>query len=489
MEKTASNRGIRRIYHIVSLCFLVVTAWLYWNEGPYVKAMDIEITPERGRVQAEILADGKNASVYAGDGQVKLFVDRRYEGEKLHLMIYGECREERTEPVSIRVVSDSGDGRSVWNCQGLAGTVNGNVRFTAGENRGRKLYLLLSVLTVIVTGFMWFGREKNKLQKELEIYGNKIIEKLWQEPGMEKACGEGRRLFAFYQGQKTAFILLAAWLWLFLAFWVIHGASHGTLVFYRPYRVLLALAGGAAIKYLGIMRWGRLTREILLKDCRPVTAAVAYLLMGTYGIEGEWSRFLLYHNGASGLYRSGHCKEALDISDMAWGMLKKKPRDYIAYVHSSLKYQCLKVLDETEAAGEEKRKMDALGQKNGGWMKRKGIQRFLGIQDICRRIETGEIEQAEKSAGKMLGQWKEGYYRLPVLGLMAELKEFLGKEDEAAKLREEILTFSPENKEVRQVMGQGRLSYRHKKARVWDGGLLAVYVLCAAGIGACILTM
>ena len=72
---------------------------------------------------------------------------------------------------------------------------------------------------------------------------------------------------------------------------------------------------------------------------------------------------------------------------------------------------------------------------------------------------------------------------------MAELKEFLGKEEEAHGLRDEILSFSPENKEVRQIMGKGRLSYREKKAAVWDLGLVAVYGICAAGIGACLLMM
>lgn len=304
---------------------------------------------------------------------------------------------------------------------------------------------------------------------------------------MENCCREGGRLFGAYEKQKVLMLLLVTWLWMFLFFKVLWGVNHGKFdSMPGGYRAVLFLGVfvAVALKLVASIRWSRLSTGILIRDCRPVTGAVAYLLMGTYGVERTWSQFLLFHNAASGLYRSGHCREALDISDMAWKLLKKQPRDYIVFVHSSLKYQCYRVLEERESAEREKLRMEALLDKNPAWKRRKGIQRFLGIQDICQRIESGEVEQAEKNARKILGQWKEGYYRLPVLGLMAELKEFLGKEEEAAKLRQEILTFSPENKEVRQVMGEGRLSYQEKRAKAWDAGLMVLYGICAVGIGA-----
>lgn len=485
MDRMVSNRGIRRLYWAVSTCFLVLAAWLYCKEGPYVKIMDISAVPESGQIQAEVLADGKNIKVLCKDRDVKLFVNESSKDGKTCLLIYGECEESRQGSVAIKVASDSDDQKETWDCRMIAGTLLGEAKAYAVENRARKAYLGVSGLLFLFFGVRWFWGEKSKIQRELEAYSSRIIEKLGQEPGMDKCCREGGRLFAAYEKQKVIMVLLVSWVWTFWLFWVLHGANHGRFdrLSGGYLRALIAGAAAAAgLKFAASIRWSGLSKGILIRDCRPVTAAAAYLRMGTYGIERNWSRFLLYHNGASGLYRSGHCREALEISDMAWKMLKRKPRDYIVYVHSSLKYQCFKVLEEAEAAEKEKQQMEALVAQNPGWKRQKSIQRFLGIQDICQRIEAGEIEQAEKSAREILGQWKEGYYRLPVLGLMADLKEFLGKEEEAAGLREEILAFSPENKEVRQVMGEGRLRYQEKRAKAWDPGLLLIDAVCLCAI-------
>ncbi len=490
MVKTVSNRGIRLIYWAVSACFLVLAAWLYWEEGPYVKAMDIQVAPENGQIQVELLGDGKNVQVFSADSQVKLFADRCYDGRGDRLVIYGECPVERRKPVGVKVVSDSAHGDQQWNYQVLAGSLDGEIGFTTQENTGRRWYLWIALVAAMAGDILWFGKGKGKPWEELEVYSQTIIRKLGLEPGMGRCCEDGKRLFGVYERQKVFVLMLPVWLWVFWVFSMIRRGSHGMIpAGWMVSRLPVSFGAAMALMVWGIMRWGALTRQILIRDCRPVTAAVAYLLMGNWGIGKKRSRFLLYHNGASGLYRSGHCREALEISDMAWRMLPGKPGDYMAFVHCSLQFQCLQVLEEAEAAEAERQKMKGLLNKHPGWRRRRGIQRFLGIQDICQWIGTGEIERAEKSARQILGQWDEGYYRLPVLGLMAELKEFLGKEEEAHGLRDEILSFSPENKEVRQIMGKGRLSYREKKAAVWDLGLVAVYGICAAGIGACLLMM
>ena len=489
MERTVSKKGIKRIYWAVSACFMVLAAWLYCKEDVYIKILDLEIVPNRGQIQVEILADGKNQHVSLGERQVELYVERQDEGGKTRLLIHGECEEERKEPVAVKVVSDAGDWQEGWSYKVHAGEQQGEIRFETVKNSGRIFYLWISVLMAVLPGIMWFREDKSPGSRELADYAGKVMEKLELEPGMERYCGEGKRLFAVYRRQRVLSLMLAEWMWVFSCFCMLQGLFHERIVsegllFY----VILGIymAGFMTLSIFISRRWGNLMIEILVGDCRPVTAAVVYLLMGNYGIERKLSRFLLHHNGASGLYRSGHCREALEISEMAWQMLSKKPGDYTTFVHSSLKYQCLKVLEEHQAAAEEKEKMEALLQNNPGLRRRKGIQRFLGIQDICQWIETGEIERAERSAKEILGQWKEGYYRLPILGLMAELKEFLGKEDEEAALRQEILTFSPENKEVRQVMGEGRLSYRPVKAKAWDPVLTAVWVMCAAVIAGCV---
>ena len=480
MKKTVSNRGIRRVYWAVSVCFLVLAAWLYCKESPYVKVMDISIAPEGGRIQAEVAADGKNIRVWTGDQDVELFVEERPEGDLTRLLIHGECDEDRSAPVDIKIASDTDNWQKGWTRKISAGTLQGDISLTGGPNHYTRLaYVAMSLVTVCLFGFMWFGRKGDT--EELERYSSRVIEKLSREPGMEPCCREGKRLSAAYEMQLMLMLMMILWTWVFWTFRLMHAVLRGGM--YRvfsgsPGEVIAVYFLILVMMYGGLIRWGNLTNGILTRDCRPVTAAVAYLLMGRCRIIKRRGRFPLYHNGAAGLYRSGHCREALEVSDMAWSMPGRKPREYNAYVHSSLRCQCLKALEEGDAAREEERRMEALLAKNPVWGKRKAVRRVLGIQDICRQIENGEMEQAEKRAGEILGQWREGYYRLPVLGLMAELKEFLGKEEEAAGLREEILTFSPENKEVRQVMGEGRLSYREKKAKAWDLGLAAICGIC-----------
>ena len=134
MKKTVSNRGIRRVYWAVSVCFLVLAAWLYCKESPYVKVMDISIAPEGGRIQAEVAADGKNIRVWTGDQGVELFVEERPEGDLTRLLIHGECDEDRSAPVDIKIASDTDNWQKGWTRKISAGTLQGDISLTGGPN-------------------------------------------------------------------------------------------------------------------------------------------------------------------------------------------------------------------------------------------------------------------------------------------------------------------------------------------------------------------
>jgi len=482
MERMAPGRGRKFLYMAVSVFFLGLTVWLYLEEGPYVKKMDLYVKPDKGRFQVEILADGKHVQAGSLDEGVLLFAAQSMVEGKTRLLVDGECQSDKEmDSVHIRVVSDSEDVNEEWKYQAITGTDVKPPVLTGTRNYGRNLYLSLAVLAGTFVGARVFCQRNSAQQKELEAYGSRIIEMLEQEPGMAQSCEDGKRLFIVYERRKGVNLLLTVWLCVFVCSRLFHQVWHGAGM--RTVAVWYGLLLFSGVLSVGVSSWyGVSFRRFLTKDCRPVTAAAAYLWSAGCGMWWGWGQFVMYHNAAAGLYRSGHSKEALEVCELAWKLLKKKPKEYIAYTHSSLRYQCLQVLGRLEEAQKEKIRMEALLEGHPFWRKRKDITRVLGLQSIHEWIKTGEIEQAETSAYGILGQWKEGYYRLPVLGLMVELKEFLGKEEEAGILRNEILTFSPENKEVRQAMAEGRLSFRWEKVQAHDWVGSGLRMLCVIGI-------
>lgn len=489
MKQTISNIGCKLMYMAVSVFFAALAAWLYFQENSYIKSMDLYIMPENGQFEAEVLADGSNVQVFTIDKGVRLLVDQRQEEGNFRLLIYGECVSEREETSArVRIVSDCENLEGEWKYQILTGTDVQEAVLTGRRNTGRTLSLILAIVTAVCLTAWPFWHRNTKEQKELTAYGNRVMEILEQEPDMAQVCADGKRLFVVYEKRKVANLLLTVWADVFLLRGILYKIYHGAEI-----RVTVAWCGiflGAVVLSYVAAAWNNISfGKILIEECRPVTAAAAYLCSGGYGVWHTWKQVVMYHNGAAGLYRSGHYREALDISELVWKLLRRKPNAYIVYTHSSLKYQCLKALNQKEQAHNEKMRMEVLLESHPAWKKRKDIQRVLGIQNIYEWIETGEIEQAEASACQILEQWKERYYRLPVLGLMVELKEYLGKEQEADLLRNEILTFSPENKEVRQIMSEGRLSFRWEKVRTRDGLGTGIRLLCLAGImGSFILT-
>ena len=83
-------------------------------------------------------------------------------------------------------------------------------------------------------------------------------------------------------------------------------------------------------------------------------------------------------------------------------------------------------------------------------------------------IGESRLTDAEKTGEDYLRRCQDDYHRLQALGLMAEVKENLGKTEEVSDIRRKILTFSSENKEVRDAMAYGPCTYSLKKLAVND---------------------
>lgn len=152
------------------------------------------------------------------------------------------------------------------------------------------------------------------------------------------------------------------------------------------------------------------------------------------------------------------------------------------YIHAGLECRCLTELGYEAEAGKAQEELGRILEKNRKLRSRTDVEMNLVLGQIRQQIEAGEMELAEAQAQRLLSQCQKAYDRLPVLGVLAAVKEHLGKEAEAGVLRSEILTFSPENREVRQAMAEGRLNFRQEGLSTRDNPGTGIRVACVMGI-------
>lgn len=445
--------------------------------------MELETVPDRGRFQVEILGDGKNVDVVSLDREVSLFVERKLVEGKIHLLIYGQCGDlDRVDSVSLKIVSDSGDGDGDWKYQMLIGNSGKAPRLTVRENRGRDIYALSAAVMTLLMGLRLFAVRREKDCREAESYSRKVMAKLLQEPGMERAWTEGRTLYLSMERRHLLNALFTGWLWLFTGFWTIHRLYHGADGAGQIALGVCMLGGLVALSRAARTAGRASVKEQLTGHCRPVTWATACLLMAGQGAGDRRDRVLWYHGEAAGLLRGGFCEEALALLRAVGPVPGKKDRDCMDYIHVSLECRCLAELGYEAEAGKAQEELDRVLGKNKKLRNRADVERNLVLGQIRQQIEAGEMELAEAQAQRLLNQCQKPYDRLPVLGVLAAVKEHLGKEAQARVLRSEILTFSPENREVRQAMAEGRLNFHQEGLSTRDNPGTGIRVACVMGI-------
>ncbi len=483
MEQRTWGKGIRLFSAAVSLLFMALTVWLYYREDAYIKTMTLEIVPEQGRFQAEVLAEGRNVTVTSKDRDTKLYVERKTAEGKTGLLIHG-TREDtnRSRPVSLLIVSDSDSLHETWRYQILTGEKAGEPELTGQVNRGRIWYLPAGAFAMVLLCIIFTDRERKTYDREAKAFAGEIFHMLSQDTAAKKSWEDGSSFFLLHEGRKVMNRLLSVWMWLFMVFWMVHRTYHG-----KPLKSHMGLYGGLGAILL-VLAWRasamlhRSMVKILIKDCRPLTAAVSFLLMAAEGTGDKKSRCIWYQNGITGLCRAGYYKEALTLSEAIEPLMKKKTNAYTRYIHTRVKYSCLAELGRGVEGEREKQALEELLTCCPSLKKRPDIQNNLDMDKVREQIEAGEMEQAEAGACKLLDRCREGYFRLPVLGVLKSVKEYLGKEEEAESLRREILAFSPENKEVHEVMAEGHLTYVFGKPSGKDLAGAMIRTVFLAGI-------
>lgn len=485
MERWDSERRLKWLYMAVSGAFMLLTVWLYWREDSYIKMMEMEVAPKKGRFQAEVLADGKNMRVL-GDGQdVSFFVEEKLVEGRRRLLIHGECSENwGDEPVFIRIIGDSHDLGEKWRYQILMGEEEGEAYLAVRPNSGRVIYLLAGILETMAGGVILFGFGIRPKRSQAAVCGDRILEKFERDPSLRETLTEAGQLFAAARKRQMLNVLFLGWLWLFMAFWMIHSVYHGDFLSRRAGLYGTLTAGLLLLAAVVRARERRLLMRPLTEHCRPLTAAVVYLKLAG-GRRDEKGSGAWYHNGAVGLLRGGCYEEALALTREARKLSGRKAGALQIYRHLSLEQRCLSELGHREEAGKAKRRMEAFLDVHPSLKGRPEIRRNLSVDEIRHQVEEGEMERAEAGAQNLLNQCRGGYSRLPVLGVLTAVKEHLGKEAEAELLRNQILEFCPENVEVRHQMKEGRLHFLRSGIVERDKAEIGIHLLCVTGIAVC----
>lgn len=99
-------------------------------------------------------------------------------------------------------------------------------------------------------------------------------------------------------------------------------------------------------------------------------------------------------------------------------------------------------------AEREELKLELMLEDTPWLCKNKDIRMRSLSAKIRGLISRGELEQAEKEGEDYLTRCSDDYHRLPLLDMMAEVKDMLEKHLEADELRKHLLSYSPEKLEM-----------------------------------------
>ena len=331
-------------------------------------------------------------------------------------------------------------------------------------------YVGISVVLTIVMGMMLAENRFSKKRNRTVAPAIKLAHSLEHDEETKRFFEDGK---AYYLAMERRNILDNVLGVLFLwasVLWTYErllrpdgGGAAGTLAGF-----LIAFILFLTVNFLQRCYWQRALLHPLLRDNRPISASVACLLEGIYGLPTKRTRAVSIHNAAVGLYRGCRSEEALVLCRLARNMAGKYRSGLFMYLDSDTAAACHRSLgDETAAEREELRK-EIILEENPLLLKNKDIQLNLINARYRHMIGESRLTDAEKTGEDYLRRCQDDYHRLQALGLMAEVKENLGKTEEVSDIRRKILTFSSENKEVRDAMAYGPCTYSLKKLAVHD---------------------
>lgn len=345
-------------------------------------------------------------------------------------------------------------------------------------------YAAVSLLLTVAMGIMLLDNRFSKKRDRLLAPAIKLIHSLESDDETRSCFEEGKAYYLAMERRSiidTILGLLFIWASVLWAYERLlrpdGGAGVGAVVGF-----LIALILFLVFNFLFRVCWQRVLLHPLIRDIRPVSASVACLLEGIYGLSITRKRTVFMHNAAVGLYRSGRSEEALVLCRLARKMAGKHIGGLFLYLYSNTVAVCFRRLGEEAAAEREELRKELILEENPLLLKNRDIQWNLQAGRFRCMLKEGRLTDAEETGEDYLYSCNDDYHRLPVLELMAEVKEKLGKTEEASDIRKKLLTFSPENREVQNAMAYGPCTYSCEKLAVRDWTASAFRVIYAVVI-------
>lgn len=468
------------LFPIVSVFMIIFAFWFSRQEGSYKQAIEISFEPVRNMFTMELLAEGKYMEPHVNHGDAELLWESAVGNGKSYLRIEGKLPEHQLKkPIALRITSDSGQEIREMEILSISGISAASYQIDVVKDDAWLLYVGFSFVLVAVMAILLAGSFWGKKKQQRFSYAMGLAEGLKANPATEKCFEDGQRYFLAVE-RMCIVDMLSGMLFIWISVLWFYRKSYSPDRFLAIGWFLLALVAFFIItNFLRIYR-NRVMLRPLLCDNRPLSASVACLLDGINGTGSIRERAISLHNAAIGLYRSGRFREALTLEDQAWNLVGKHKGTMLCFLHSDLRSACLRCLGEGQVAEREELKLEVMLEGTPWLSKNKDIQMRSLSSRIRDLISRGELEQAEKEGEDYINRCGDDYHRLPMLGMMAEVKDMLDKPLEAGELRKRLLSYSPENHEVLKatVYGPCTYSFTGLKACDFPGIILrAAYVL------------
>lgn len=221
--------------------------------------------------------------------------------------------------------------------------------------------------------------------------------------------------------------------------------------------------------------------EILIKELRPLTAAVAFLMEAMEGGTAGYPYAIAVHNAAVGLCRAGQYEAALGLADAC---REEKKKTFFRICRSNLRYVCLRNLNRTDEAGREAGLQKEILKEKPGLQKSEEISAGIQMIKIWEALGSNKREQAWAYTEAYLKQYKNAYYQLPVLSIQAMIEEDRGRIEQVDTIYRQILLYSPENIEVRRARAYGGKSNYQESRHLFQDTVLNIvrFILSVTGI-------
>lgn len=468
------------LFPILSVFMIIFAFWLSRQEGSYKQDTEISFEPIQGMFTVELLADGKRMEPHVSYGDAELLWESAVGNGKSYLRIEGNIPEHQLKkPIALRITSDSGNEIRDMEILSNSGISAAGCQIDIVKDDTWPLYVGFSLVLIVVMVILLAGSFGVKKKRQRFACAIGLAEALKADPATENCFKDGQRYFLAVERMCIVDTLTGMlFVWISVLWFYRKSYSSGWSQVIGCF--LLALAAFFIItNFLRIYR-NRVMLRPLLCDNRPLSASAACLLDGINGIGSMRERALSLHNAAVGLYRSGRVGEALTLEDLAWNLAGKHKGVMLCFLHSDLRSVCLRCLGEGWAAEREELKLELMLEDTPWLCKNKDIQMRSLSAKIRGLISRGELEQAEKEGEDYLNRCSDDYHRLPMLDMVAEVKDMLKKPLEADELRKRLLSYSPENHEVLKATVYGPCTYSYTRLKAYDfSGIIfrAGYVL------------